>query len=106
MRNRSLPLVVHLSVLFGLLMIATAGILSWIGYQRTIELIETNGEEIAARSADQIRDEIDRIFAPVELGIALVGEHQVNRDTGLRERLAEEEALRKGGKCETIRIGC
>ncbi len=109
MRPWSFPLVVHLSALFGLLTIVSLGVLCWVGYQRTIELIATNGEQIAERSAEQIRNEIDAIFAPVELGIALVGEHQVNEAATWPERLADfpvfERALDVSSPVNAFYIG-
>lgn len=83
----SFPLVIHLSALFGLLMAVTVGLLTWIGYERAVELISTNGSEIAEKSANEIRHAIDATFAPVELAVSLISDHQVNDETTWQGRM-------------------
>src|SRR3546814_16564 len=87
MRSFAFPLVVHLSTLFGLLTIVTVGALTWMGYQRTVDLIETNGAELAENAAAEVSQAVELIFAPVQLVTALIGEHEVNDETTLEGRL-------------------
>lgn len=87
MRVPAFPLVIHLSTLFGLLIVVTVAALTWLSYQRSVELVEINGTELAEKSAAEVRHAIDAIFAPVELAVSLIGEHQVNEETTWEERL-------------------
>src|SRR3546814_11203780 len=92
MRRFSFPLVVHLSTLFGLLTIVTVVALTWLGYQRMVDLAEANGKELAEQSAAEVSKAVDIVFAPVELVTAMIGEHQVNEETTPR---AEERRVGK-----------
>lgn len=109
MRLSALPLVVHLSILFGLLTILTVGALSWLGYQRTVDLIEANGIELAEKSVSEVSQAVDSIFIPVELVTSLIGEHQVNEETTLEGRFAHlrlfERALDLRSPVEAYFIG-
>ncbi|WP_193369128.1 HD domain-containing phosphohydrolase [Pelagibius marinus] len=87
MRVFALPLVVHLSTLFGLLTIVTVAVLTWVGYQRTTELMENDGAQLAERAATEVRQAFSNIIEPVELGVALIGQHQVNEETKWYGRL-------------------
>ena len=87
MKVFAFPLVVHLSTLFGLLMVATVAALTWLGYQRSVELSEANGSELAEMSAAEVRQAIDATFAPVELAVSLIGDHEVNDESTWQGRL-------------------
>lgn len=109
MRVSAFPLVVHVSALFGLLMVITIAALTWLGYQRSVELIEVNGTELAEKSAAEVRQAIDATFAPVELAVSLIGDHEVNDERTWRERLEHfplfERALDVGSPVNAYFIG-
>src|SRR3546814_15727440 len=81
MRRFSFPLVVHLSTLFGLLTIVTVVALTWLGYQRMVDLAAANGKELAEQSAAEVRPAVAIVFAPVDRVNAMIGETQVNEET-------------------------
>src|SRR3546814_16916915 len=95
MRRFSFPLVVHLSTLFGLLTIVTVVALTWLGYQRMVDLAEANGKELAEQSAAEVSQAVDIVFAPVELVTAMIGEHQVNEETTLEGRVRHFPMFRR-----------
>src|SRR3546814_13875761 len=102
MRRFSFPLVVHLSTLFGLLTIVTVVALTWLGYQRMVDLAEANGKELAEQSAAEVSQAVDIVFAPVELVTEMIGEHQVNEETTLEgplRHLPRSVARRVGQEC-------
>src|SRR3546814_951699 len=94
MRRFSFPLVVHLSTLFGLLTIVTVVALTWLRYQRMVDLAEANGKALAEQSAAEVSQAVDIVFAPVELVTALIGEHQVNDETRLEGRFRHFPLIR------------
>src|SRR5512138_623826 len=87
MRVLAFPLVFHLSTLFGLLMGVTVGALTWLGYERSVALIEVNGTELAEQSAGEVRQAVHAAFAPVELAVSLIGDHQVNNESTWQGRM-------------------
>lgn len=109
MRVSAFPLVVHLSTLFGLLMVVTVAALTWLGYQRSVEIIEVNGTELAEKSAAEVRQAIDATFAPVELAVSLIGDHEVTDASTWMERLEHftlfERALDVGSPVNAYFVG-
>jgi len=87
MRTFAFPLVVHLSTLFGLLMVVTVVVLTWAGYQRTSELIESEGAKLAEHAAAEVGQVFNSLVVPVELGVSLISQHQVNEETKWYGRL-------------------
>jgi HAMP domain-containing protein/HD superfamily phosphodiesterase len=87
MKVFAFPLVFHLSTLFGLLMGVTVAALTWLGYERSVTLIEVNGTALAEQSAGEVRQAVDAAFAPVELAVSLIGDHQVNDESTWQGRM-------------------
>ena len=87
MKVITFPLVAHLSALFGLLIIVTVAVLTWVGYQRSVDLIEINGQELAEKSAAEVRQAVDAIFAPVEFTVSLLADLRVNGEATWQGRL-------------------
>jgi len=83
----SLSFSTYLTLLFGVVVVATALTLAWVSDRGVVLLLESNGSANTERAARQIGAEIEGLFAPIEVGVSLMAHHRTNLATSLPIRL-------------------
>lgn len=105
----SFRFVVHIAVLFGFLVLATAFGVAWVSDRGADRLLEVNGAAIAERTAQFIGSELEAILSPVEVAVSLMAHHRSNLASSLPIRLegvsAYYEALRSNDAAAAFYVG-
>ncbi len=103
------PLAVHISTVFGLLIVVTCLSLSWISYDRTVKLISRHGQEVSDAAARELQIQIESLFTPVELGVSLLRHDRINLVDTLPLRLSSipvfVEALERNRSVSSYFVG-
>ena len=86
--RRRLPIRIHITTAFTLLLLLVAGTLGWLAYQRTASILEKSTAELALRAAHEAALELDRILAPVQTSVRLLTVDESLTSAGLEAHLS------------------
>ncbi len=82
-----LPLHIHISTLFFLLVLAAGGSIAWVSYARSVTMLERAAEDLVERISAQTLSETERLLQPVAAAVQLAAlQHLVEATTFERRR--------------------
>lgn len=108
-RERRLPLHVHISVLFTLLLLFTGVVLGLFNYQQTSRLIFSSSSTLFERIQHDVQRDLDSTYRPIRHLLSLLALHPATEADTLDERLEMlplfVQALRDNPKLASIYLG-
>lgn len=108
-RRFRLPLHIHISTLFFLLVLIAGGSIAWVSYVRSAEMLERAAGDLLIRISRQTVAEIESLMQPVNASVRLLALQPVARATTLADRRsglpAFREALRAAESVSAYYIG-
>lgn len=108
-RERRLPLHVHISVLFTLLLLFTGVALGLFNYQQTSRLIFSSSSTLFERIQHDVQRDLDSTYRPIRHLLSLLALHPATEADTLDERLEMlplfVQALRDNPKLASIYLG-
>ncbi len=90
---RRYPLHLHLAVLFSVLVLATGGLLAWLGYAQSRDLSLAAADRTFAQLGEATRAGLQDAFAPVGKMAQMLALQPVAAASGLEQRLAALPAM-------------
>jgi len=90
-----LPLHIHISTLFFLLVLVAGGSIAWVSYTRSVGMLERAAEDLVERVAGQTLSETERLLLPVGTAVRLAALQRLTRATTLAERRDSLPFLRR-----------
>ncbi|KAB2964766.1 MAG: HD domain-containing protein [Zoogloea sp.] len=90
-----LPLHVHISTLFFLLVLVAGGGIAWVSYERSARMLEGVAGDMLQRISRQTAAETGTLLEPVDASLRQLVLHPLARATTWAERLAALPALRE-----------
>jgi HD-GYP domain-containing protein (c-di-GMP phosphodiesterase class II) len=107
--KRHLPLHIHISVLFLLLILAVGGLIGGVGYKLSRDMLETAAADATQRISHETLAEFRNLVAPAEMAVNLLSHDAVQQAVSLSERLQRldlmREALRSSVALSSVYIG-
>ena len=101
-----LPLHIHISTLFFLLVLGAGSAIGWVSYQRSVAMLERAAEDLVRRVAEQTLAETDKLLQPVGTAVRLTALERLTGARTLAERRASlpflRRALMAAGAASTI----
>ncbi|WP_374247089.1 HD domain-containing phosphohydrolase [Zoogloea sp.] len=90
-----LPLHIHISTLFFLLVLGAGSAIGWVSYQRSVAMLERAAEDLVRRVAEQTLAETDKLLQPVGTAVRLTALERLTGARTLAERRASLPFLRR-----------
>ncbi len=81
------PLYVHITTLFFVMLLAIGGLLAWLSYARSAEIIEEAVQDVFTRIVRETTNQLEGIVAPAQTALSLQAEQRVVRARNLKDRL-------------------
>jgi HD-GYP domain-containing protein (c-di-GMP phosphodiesterase class II) len=94
-RRFRLPLHIHISTLFFLLVLIAGGSIAWVSYNRSVQMLERAAGDLMARVAAQTLSETERLLQPVGASVRLAALQRVSGAASLAERRNSLPFLRR-----------
>jgi HD-GYP domain-containing protein (c-di-GMP phosphodiesterase class II) len=94
-RRFRLPLHIHISTLFFVLVLIAGGSIAWVSYNRSVEMLERAAGDLMARVAAQTRSETERLLLPVGVSVRLIALQRLSGASSLAERRNSLPFLRR-----------
>lgn len=91
---RRYPLHLHISTLFVILILLVGGAIGWLGYRHSQNMLESAAEDMTVRINREMTGAVDRIVAPAEMVVDLLGFKRVTLAYTLAERMGHLGYLR------------
>ncbi|WP_246479640.1 HD domain-containing phosphohydrolase [Niveibacterium microcysteis] len=85
--GRRFPLYVHITTLFFVMLLAIGGLLAWLSYARSAEIIEEAVQDVFTRIVRETTNQLEGIVAPAQTALSLQAEQRVVRARNLPDRL-------------------
>ncbi|MCX9158457.1 HAMP domain-containing protein [Niveibacterium sp. 24ML] len=85
--RKRLPLQLHVTTVFLMLLALVGGALGWLSYARSAQIIEASASDIFGRIAREASAEFRHILTPPQTSVTLLSEQRVVRARSLGERL-------------------
>jgi HD-GYP domain-containing protein (c-di-GMP phosphodiesterase class II) len=93
--KRNLPLHIHISSLFLLLILLVGGLLGGLGFKLSRDMLESTTVDLTQRISRETMGEVQRIFMPAEMAVNLLGFSAITEATTFRERWLQLGLLRE-----------
>ena len=90
-----LPLHIHISTLFFLLVLGAGSAIGWVSYQRSVAMLERAAGDLVRRVAEQTLAETDKLLQPVGTAVRLTALAHLSSARSLAERRANLPFLRR-----------
>lgn len=107
--KRRLPLHVHISVMFTLLLLFTGVVLGIFNYRQTTEIILSSSEKLFARIDQDVRRDLQTTYQPIRRLLSLLAESAAIQGTDLAHRLPLlkpfSQALRDNTELASLYVG-
>ncbi len=108
-RDRRLPLHVHISLLFTLLLLLTGGALGLFNYQQTTRIILDSSAQLFERIESDVRQDLENTYLPIRQLLSLLALHEASQGTNLQARMALlkpfAQALRDNPRLASLYLG-
>lgn len=94
-RRFRLPLHIHISTLFFVLVLIAGGSIAWVSYSRSVQMLERATGDLMTRVAAQTLSETERLLQPVGASVRLAALQRLTGATSLAERRDSLPFLRR-----------
>ena len=107
--KRRLPLHVHISVMFTLLLLFTGVVLGIFNYRQTTEIILSSSEKLFERIDQDVRRDLQTTYQPIRRLLSLLAESDAIQGTDLAHRLPLlkpfSQSLRDNNELASLYVG-
>ncbi|MEB0182840.1 hypothetical protein QN366_22650, partial [Pseudomonas sp. CCC3.2] len=86
--QRRLPLHIHISLMFTVLLLFTGVVLGIFNYRQTSQIILSSSETLFSAIAQDVEADINRTYQPIRQLLSLLAAYDLNYATTLEQRLA------------------
>lgn len=108
-RERRIPLHIHISALFTLLLLFTGVALGVFNYKQTTQIILSSSHSLFQRIEQQVQQDLLHTYQPIRHLLSLLALHEATQATDLEDRLALlpplVQALRDNPKLASLYLG-